>query len=116
MTLPAPILAIACTFAIAIGQIFFKTAAMQIESHGTIFHAQVIMTVGIALFIYGVATIAWIYVLRLAPITEIYPFMALSFLIVPALSHFFFNEPIGKSYIIGLSMIVGGILVITRSA
>lgn len=116
MPLPAPVLAVGCTLAIATGQMFFKTAAMQIESHGTVFHPQVITTVGISLTIYGLATLAWIYVLRLAPLSAIYPYMALSFVIVPALSFFFFNEPISKSYIIGLSMIIGGILVITRSA
>ena len=116
MPLSTQILAVVCAVTIAIGQMLFKTAAARIEEHGTVLHIQVATTMFIALSIYGAATLLWVHVLRSAPISLIYPYMALSFVIVPAFSHFIFREPINLSYVVGLVLILAGILIITRSA
>jgi len=109
------IMIIVCVLAISIGQLLFKRVGVEIEDLGTVMHKHVILFAFIAFFIYASATLLWIYLLRTLPLSQIYPFMALSFIIVPILSSWFFGEMIVSSYLLGAILIVAGIVVITMS-
>ncbi|MGR9074271.1 MAG: EamA family transporter [Gammaproteobacteria bacterium] len=67
-----------------------------------------------ALLIYGLATLLWVYALKLAPLSVTYPFMALAFIIVPTLSFLVLNEPIDMRIALGTLLIVSGLLVIMK--
>jgi len=56
-----------------------------------------------------------IYQANTLPLGQVYPFMALSFIIVPILSNWFFGEMIVSSYLLGTILIAAGIVVITLS-
>lgn len=66
-----------------------------------------------ALAIYGFGTIVWIYVLKSVPLTVAYPFMALTFCIVPLLAWMFLGETVGLRYGLGTALIVAGLLVVS---
>jgi len=99
-----------CVAAISTGQILFKVAASQAIGDG--FSIQrlamnVPLLLGVA--IYGAATLFWIWLLRITPLTTAYPFMAISFILVPAAAAMFLGEPIYLRTVIGSILIAVGI-------
>ena len=102
------LIAIICVFAIACGQILFKLCAQSYQLHGLmVTKTLTIFTISIAL--YGLATLAWIWVLSNADLGKVYPLMALAFVFVPVASYFIFNERYSIVYVIGILLIVIGI-------
>lgn len=69
---------------------------------------------GLALFIYGIATLLWISLLRYVPLNKAYVFMALSFVLVPIASYYIFSEQITVGYWIGVALIVSGVIVAAK--
>ncbi|MFM0145464.1 DMT family transporter [Paraburkholderia sp. RL18-085-BIA-A] len=106
--------AIACACIIAIGQIAFKKAGMEVQSAGTWFSPRAVMTVFFALAIYAIATLLWINLLRFVNLNKAYSFMALCFIIVPIASHFVFKETITAGYAVGTALVVLGLVIATR--
>jgi drug/metabolite transporter (DMT)-like permease len=97
---------------LAVGQVLFKIAASNIEKNtlsffSAIFSPQLIF----ALFIYAIATLMWVYALRTTSLKLAYPFVALAFIVVPLLGHWFLNERIGINTIIGAVLIMLGVVV-----
>jgi drug/metabolite transporter (DMT)-like permease len=107
------IVLVTCVLAIASGQLLFKLSAISLSSAGL---RSVILSPSLlgALTIYGVATVAWIWQLRSIELSRAYPFMALSFVVVPLLSASVLKEPIDARYWAGTGMIIGGILLTLR--
>ncbi len=109
-------MALLCVLAISIGQILFKRTGLQIESTGSVFAAQVLLTGIGAMVLYAGASLLWIYLLRFVELRYAYPIMALSFVITPLLAHLFLSEKIGGQYLFGMALIIAGIVIITRTA
>lgn len=108
-------LALFCVLLIAVGQLLFKLVGkVSVETQVTGLRTMAIG--GCALFLYGVATILWIYLLRSAELSKAYPWMALSYVLVAGGSVVFFRESISWTYAAGLLLIIAGVLVISRSA
>ncbi len=106
---------VAFALMLAVAQILLKLAAVKSTESPfpwSLLNWQLI----VALAIYGVATIIWVMVLRVTPLSLAYPFAALGFVIVPAFAAFLFNEPLTTTYLVGAAMIVGGIIVISTAA
>jgi drug/metabolite transporter (DMT)-like permease len=61
----------------------------------------------------GISTLLWVWVLRSVPLGIAYPFMALAFIIVPALSYFVLGEPFGWKTAGGALLIVAGVALIS---
>lgn len=98
---------------IAAGQILFKLAGTRLEERGLSFVRVLIdpyLVTGVA--IYGVATIVWVYVLRYLTLSQAYPFMAMSMVLVPLASAMFFAEVLTLRYWLGAALIIFGMLVI----
>ena len=99
---------------ISTGQILFKIAA---NSHKNVpptgissyFTAPLIL----ALVIYTMATFMWILVLRNVPLKVAYPFMGLSFVVVPLLASVFLGESMRWNVIGGAVLIAAGITLAT---
>lgn len=107
---------IMCVVGISVGQMLFKKAATALSVtpgwQAWAFNGWLLA----ALALYGVTTIAWVYVLRFVPLHLAYPFMGLAFLIVPCLGWLFLNEPIRWPTILGGALILAGIAVTSRAA
>jgi drug/metabolite transporter (DMT)-like permease len=104
----------------SIGQILFKKTALSMSSLGAlglidgVLKAIFIPWLYMALCVYGLATIFWLYLLQRIPITIAYPFSALAMIIVPILAIFIFGDKLSFSYWIGLFLIVSGITIIAQ--
>lgn len=101
---------------ISVGQVLFKLAGGRIDGRTAtgamgVLHTLLDPFLLVALAIYGTATILWIYVLRHVPLSQAYPFMALSFVLVPLASWLFFGETLGLRYWIGAGLLLSGMAV-----
>lgn len=108
-------IAVLCVVGIAAGQILFKTSAQAFEQAGTYLDTRGAIVLLIALVLYGVTTLAWVWVLQKLPLGRVYPLMALAFVMVPIGSHFVFGERFQLQYFIGVLLIMIGIVVSVRS-
>lgn len=108
-------LAILCVLGIAAGQILFKMCATSLQRTGSFFAISTATTLFLALALYGVTTIAWIWVLQKIELGRVYPFMALAFVLVPIASHFIFGERFQTQYFLGVALIIAGIVVAVRA-
>lgn len=110
------ILILSVVVILAIGQILFKLSADKlVKEDGVIsllLSAMNTHTI-LALFIYALGTALWIYTLSLMPLNRAYPFISLTFVIVPVISWFFLGETITWGYVGGLSAIIVGIVIIS---
>lgn len=106
---------ITCTFGIAAGQILFKLAANAAKQAGGLFALPVLAWLFCALTIYGITTLAWVWVLQKTDLGRVYPFMAIAFVLVPLASHFVFGERFSNNYLIGVGFIVLGLFFVTRA-
>ena len=107
--------AILCVVGLAIGQILFKISATALSESGTFFAIKPAAILFAAMCLYGVTSVAWVWVLQKVELGRVYPLMALAFILVPLGSHFVFGERFQSQYFIGVAMIVIGIVVAVRS-
>jgi multidrug transporter EmrE-like cation transporter len=103
--------AVLCVIGIAGGQILFKLCATSLHRTGSFFAVQTATTLFFALALYGITTIAWIWVLQKLELGRVYPLMALAFVLVPIASHFIFGEQFKVQYFFGVALIMAGIVV-----
>jgi len=103
-------LTVSTVLALSVGQIFFKLAARDLLGAGPL--ARLLLTsqyLWIALCVYGVATALWIGLLRQVPLRVAYPFVALAFVFVPILGHFFLGESLRWQSLLGALVIMLGV-------
>ncbi|WP_312981217.1 EamA family transporter [Atlantibacter sp.] len=108
------IYAIICVIGIAIGQILFKLSSISLASTGSLFTPKVLLPLSVAVFLYGLTTVGWVWILKYIELGKIYPIMALSFAIVPIGAYFIFNERFNLQYGIGILLIISGIILSTN--
>lgn len=101
---------LACVIGICAGQILFKLTAASLVNTSRLWQVFVSPTLLLGLGIYGLATIAWIMQLRHIDLSRAYPFMALSFVLVPLASVLFLKEAVDGRYWVGVGFIVSGIV------
>ena len=77
--------------------------------------SDILFFFGVALALYGGATLVWVAVLRHAPLNRIYPIMALSFVFTPLGGMVVLKEPISTHYWAGVALILAGLIVISRA-
>jgi drug/metabolite transporter (DMT)-like permease len=95
-----------------IGQLLFKNSALTANEVNNFINYKTITSLVLAIFIYVLATILWIIVLRKIDLGKIYPIMALAFVMTPIGCHFLFGENFSNNYIIGASILLIGLLII----
>ncbi len=100
---------------IAVGQILFKLSASIMHSSGNVFHPRSLIILFAAFVLYGVTTLAWVWVLQKLELGRAYPLMALAFVLVPIGSYFVFDERFQLQYFIGIFLISVGILISVKS-
>lgn len=109
------VVAFLCVAGLAIGQLLFKLSSTALASSGTFFSLKSATPLIAAMILYGITSIAWVWVLQRAELGRIYPMMALAFVFVPLGSHFIFGERFQPQYFIGLGLIVIGIIITARA-
>ena len=114
--LPLPVIAglVLTPLLISVGQILFKLTSAR--AGGADFTGLLAVLLDpyllAAIAIYGFGTLVWIYVLKSAPLTVAYPFMALTFCVVPLLAWSLLGETLSLRTMIGAGLIVAGLLVV----
>ncbi|MFD4836106.1 EamA family transporter [Achromobacter sp. NPDC058515] len=107
--------AVLCVVGLAIGQILFKVSASALAQTGTFFSAKPLGALFAAMVLYGITSIAWVWVLQRVELGRVYPIMALAFILVPLGSHLVFGERFNIQYFFGIALIMVGIVVAGKS-
>lgn len=107
--------AICCVIGLSVGQILFKLSAKKLALDGNLIQFKVLMILSIAFLIYGVTSIAWVYILQKIDLGKVYPLMALAFIFVPVGSAIFFEESFTTQYMLGVFLIISGIVIAVNS-
>lgn len=108
-------IALLCVLGLAAGQILFKLSATALNKAGTVMDSTALAYFFVALALYGVTTIGWVWILQKIELGRIYPLMALAFVIVPMASHLLLGEKFQPQYFIGVALIIAGIVVAVRA-
>jgi drug/metabolite transporter (DMT)-like permease len=109
------LVALLCVCGIATGQVLFKVGANALRENGGKLLSTGGAVVVAAIMLYGLMTLAWIWVLQRSELGKIYPLMALAFILVPVASHFLFGESFTWRYALGVVLLVTGIVLTSSS-
>ena len=109
------LIAVLCVVGIAAGQIMFKLSAGALQRAGTFFEIKTLIMMGSAFALYGLTTIAWVWVLQKIDLGKAYPLMAMAFVLVPIGSHFILGERFQTQYFVGVLFIMFGIVLAVKS-
>lgn len=96
------------------GQILFKYAALR-ASPDALPWSLINIWLILALGLYGIATMLWVWLMTFVPLAYAYPFAALGFVIVPLAGVYLFDEPLSWRYVVGAALIVTGIVTIATA-
>jgi len=108
------VLTLGCVALLAVGQVLFKIAALEWRVEGwswATLRNFLSLPMLVALAVYAVATIAWVFVLRFVPLVVAYSVFSLAFIITPLLAHFALDEPLALRTLVGGAIIVVGVVV-----
>jgi drug/metabolite transporter (DMT)-like permease len=99
---------------LAVGQLLFKLTAGRsptIEHVADLRHVLWDPVLWLALLLYGLATLLWVFLLQRVALVHAYPFAALAFVLVPFGAAAFFGERLSGGVLLGTALIVAGIAV-----
>lgn len=112
---------ISFTFLMSLGQVLFKKTALSLSVNSNnlgliegLIKALSVPWLYLALCVYALATIFWLYLLQRIPLSLAYPFSALAMVIVPIIAMLVFGERLNWSYWLGVLFIFTGIIIIAR--
>ena len=94
------------------GQFLFKKTAAGLEARSLAEFLTALLTspcFWAALTVYGAATLLWVFALSRVPLTGAMPFVALTFVIVPAIGAVFLGERLNLTYWLGVTLIIAGV-------
>lgn len=104
--------------AIIVGQILFKVSSQHVvvdKGPVGLFMSLMSWQFLLALVFYAIGTFLWVVVLKYVPLNRAYPFMAISFIVLPVAGYFLFGEPLTIRYMIGLVIFVTGLYLVVTS-
>jgi len=107
--------ALACVICTAAGQVLFKAGANAVSQSGSVLAARPAFLLLTAFAVYFFTSMGWMLLLRKAPLGQLYPVMALSFVLVPAASFLLFGEQFSSRYFAGVALIVAGVILCVKS-
>ncbi|HRN77237.1 EamA family transporter [Ottowia sp.] len=109
MTPRIAFITILCVIGISLGQLLFKKAAQALPATASWEHWVCNIWLVTALILYAGTTLAWVWVLRHAPLHLAYPFMGLAFLLVPLMASLWLKEPLHWQTLVGGALILAGV-------
>jgi drug/metabolite transporter (DMT)-like permease len=107
--------ALICVICTAAGQVLFKAGANAVTDASTVLAVRPALLLLTAFSVYFFTSMGWMLLLRRAPLGQLYPVMALSFILVPAASYLFFGEQFSGRYFVGVALIVAGVVLCVKS-
>ena len=110
INLKAILLVILCTVFTSLGQIFWKVGTQKLELNVISIITNVPFILGFVF--YGVGLILLVSALKFGGLSFLYPFIALSFVWVGLLSHFFLGEKLSLLKIVAIVIIITGVAII----
>jgi drug/metabolite transporter (DMT)-like permease len=112
----AVVITLVCVALLAAGQVLFKIAAGHWRVDGLTARTLTSFLSGwmvVALVVYAIATVLWVYVLRTVPLSVAYPLFALAFILTPVVAHYVLDEPLSWRVFAGGAVIVAGVVIAT---
>lgn len=100
---------------ISIGQVLFKLSSKNIDHLDAPWKIVFDKMFILALIVYGLSTVMYVFALKYVPLSKAYMFMSLAFILVPICCYCFLCEPINLQYIIGLVLIITGVILTSRA-
>lgn len=101
---------IICVLCISAGQVLFKLSANSLRDTVSIWGLFLNPIFIMAIILYGLTTLGWVWCLQEVPLNRAYVFMSLAYIIVPVLGLLFFKEVLTIRYLFSVILIVSGIL------
>jgi multidrug transporter EmrE-like cation transporter len=101
------------TVLLSAGQLLFKRAGLAIQGRPLadgLWTLLMLPSFYLALTLYVLATVIWIYVLSRMPLIEAYPWIAVATVAVPLIGWFYYGERVGPLFGVGMALIVVGLL------
>lgn len=93
------------------GQVLFK---LGMSRGAPYLQAITSAPVLLGLLAYGVSTLFWLRALARLPLAAAYPYLSLSFILVPLAGHLILREPVTPWQVAGSALIVLGVLTLAR--
>lgn len=106
------VLVLFCALLGAVGQIFFKLASKSVTVNILSWVANWKLILG--LFLYAVATVLFVMVLKFGNVSILYPVIATSYIWVVIFASIFLKEPFGLVKWVGIFFIILGVAFIVR--
>ena len=100
------------TLMLAFGQVYFKSVGLILRGHSgmeAIALALRAPSLYLALFLYGGATLLWIWILSRVSLSQAYPWVAVGMVVVPLLGWLVFDERVAPVFWLGVAFIVVGV-------
>lgn len=101
---------IICVLCISAGQVLFKISANNLRDTASIWGLFLDPIFIVAVALYGLTTLGWVWCLQEIPLNRAYLFMSLAYVVVPILGLLFFKEILTTRYLISVLLIISGIL------
>ena len=104
----------------SLGQVFWKIGMNTVGSINTFTFSDIVsifsnLYIIFGLIMYGLGTIFWLIALSQKDLSYVYPFIALTFIIVLLLSKFLLHENVGIYRIAGTLIIVAGLIIVVNT-
>jgi drug/metabolite transporter (DMT)-like permease len=104
--------------AMVAGQILFKLSSQHVvlgegpvRLVGSLLTWQFIS----AMVFYSIGTFLWVILLKTVPLSRAYPFVALSFALLPIAAYFLFEEPLTLRYAGGMAVFLAGLYLVATA-
>ena len=98
-----------CALSMCLGQVLLKVTSNALQAGGNYLDQSVFVPFAIAIIIYGVATLGWVWALKYVPISRAFPFVAISYIVIPLAGAFWFGEVLDLKYGVGITFIIAGV-------
>ncbi len=118
MTIVQILRLLAVALLLAAGQISFKLTADTLPRTDRLvglLRWPALGWLSLALGIYAVATLLWVLALSETPLSRAYPFMLVSFTLVPLAAAVLFGENLGWSYGLGMALVLAGLALVMKA-
>jgi drug/metabolite transporter (DMT)-like permease len=96
------------------GQLLIKGAALETGQSG--FHGEAALKSFLALLVYGLGVLNWIFALRAVRLSVAYPLSSLNYVGIFLGSYYFFDEEISAHRLLGVALIFVGVLLVVLRA
>jgi multidrug transporter EmrE-like cation transporter len=109
----------------AAAQLLLKVATRPL-AHFSDFGLQTLLSSGLLLsrslpfwagmLCYGTSVCVWLAALSKAPVSTAYPMLSLGYIVVTAVSVLWLGETLSPAKVLGIALICGGVILVSRSA